>query len=76
MRAAVAYSIAEKVEEAEQRKANQISHNQAMELADGAPNILKELERTHRRIERLIEKLAARAVLIMTAPAASRIRNG
>jgi hypothetical protein len=30
-----------------------------MKLADQAPNMLKQLERTHRRIERLIEKLEA-----------------
>ena len=54
MRTAVAYSKAEG-----DRAQTQASHHQAMTLADQAPNTLKQLERTHRRIERLIEKLEA-----------------
>ncbi len=57
MRAAVAFSRAKNVAPAKQREENQYSHYQAMKLADSAPGPLKELERTQRRIERLIEKL-------------------
>jgi len=55
LRAAVAFSSAAKGEP--QRENNQTAHQQAMSLADTAPGTLKRLERTHRRIERLIEKL-------------------
>ena len=54
MRTAVAYSKTEG-----DRAQRQASHHQAMTLADHVLNPLKHLERTHRRIERLIEKLEA-----------------
>jgi hypothetical protein len=59
VRAAVAFSKAGKGDPATQRPRNQASHHQAMSLADQAPSILKTLERTNRRIERLIDMLEA-----------------
>jgi hypothetical protein len=43
---------------ADQRKNNQVAHDQALTLSSNAPNKLKEFERAQRRMERLIQKLA------------------
>jgi hypothetical protein len=43
----------------EQRRENQLAHDEAMALAGDATGLLKPLERTHRRIERLIDMLEA-----------------
>jgi hypothetical protein len=60
MRAAIAFSSAEIVRDPQkQRNNNQIAHDQAMALANEGSGLLKRLERTQRRIERLIEKLEA-----------------
>ena len=60
LRASVAFSTAEKKQDpTEQRKATQLSHQEAMKIADDAPALLKRLERTDRRIERLIEMIEA-----------------
>ena len=42
-----------------QRKANQRAHDKALRLAADSLNLVKPLERTHRRIEMLIDKLEA-----------------
>jgi hypothetical protein len=55
IRTAVAFSRA--AGDSPAREAVQDSHHRAMTLADLAPSTLKRLERTRRRIERLIEKL-------------------
>lgn len=54
MRTSVSYS---KVPASAEREKVQLSHHQAMTEADAALSVLKDLERMHRRIERLIEKL-------------------
>jgi hypothetical protein len=60
LRAAISYSRAERARVPQrQRENNQLSHDQAMQLANAGMGPLKEFERTHRRIERLIEKLEA-----------------
>jgi hypothetical protein len=60
MRATISYSRAERASDPlMQRENNQTSHNQAMALANAGAGRLKAFERTHRRIERLIEKLEA-----------------
>lgn len=41
----------------DQRERNQIAHEEALLLSSSAPNVLKQFERAHRRIERLIHKL-------------------
>ena len=51
LRASVAFSGADDTD----RRQIQLSHQQAMRLAEEAPSTLKRLERTHRRIERLID---------------------
>ena len=61
IRTAVVYSSARKAPPAtpsKQRELNIKAHDQALALAGEAPETLKGLERTHRRIERLIDKLA------------------
>lgn len=55
MRASIAFSSADP----QYRKDVQLSHQEAMKLAEVAPNTLKRLERTQRRIERLIDMLEA-----------------
>ncbi len=55
MRASVAFSSAPKADIAQQRREIQLSHQEAMKIAEEAPAILKHLERTDRRIEQLIE---------------------
>src|SRR5262249_26726397 len=60
MRTAVVYSSAMHApvkNSPGQRELNIEAHDQALMLASEAPEPLKKLERTHRRIERLIEKL-------------------
>jgi len=57
MRASVAFSSAKKLEDPQQRQEIQLSHQEALRLAEEAPGYLKFLERTHRRIERLIDML-------------------
>jgi len=59
LRASVAFSSAPALEQDRQRREIQLSHQEAMKLAEEAPAGLKELERTHRRIARLIEMLEA-----------------
>jgi hypothetical protein len=59
LRASVAFSDALHVAVDKQRKENQRSHQEAMKHADVAPGTLKELERTARRIARLIEMIEA-----------------
>jgi hypothetical protein len=59
MRTGVVYSSARRVRGGGQRRENQIAHDRALKLAADAPGLLKPLERAHRRIERLIEKLEA-----------------
>jgi hypothetical protein len=60
MRAAIAYSRAERISDPQkQRENSQASHDQSMSLANAGAGPLKTLERTHRRVERLIEKLEA-----------------
>jgi subtilisin family serine protease len=56
LRCSVAFSSAQTVAGG-QREANQKSHQRAMRHADLAPEILKRLERTNRRIERLIDMI-------------------
>lgn len=51
LRASVAFSGVDDTD----RTQIQLSHQQAMRLAEEAPSTLKRLERTHRRIERLID---------------------
>jgi hypothetical protein len=60
MRTGLVYSSAKRATGTGQRRENQIAHDQAMKLAADAPGLVKPLERAHRRIERLIEKLEAR----------------
>lgn len=65
LRLAVAYSSAARLPSADptaypspdQRQRNARAHDEALALASSAPNTLKEFERTHRRIERLIAKV-------------------
>jgi len=57
MRAGVAFSSA--LQDADQRRMNQLSHQEAMKLGETALGALKRLERMHRRIERLIDMLEA-----------------
>ncbi|PLC55377.1 hypothetical protein CR155_04035 [Pollutimonas nitritireducens] len=60
LRTGVAYSRAEKQHNPkDQKKVNWVSHDQALGLATASLNPIKGLERAHRRMERLIEKLAA-----------------
>jgi hypothetical protein len=62
MRTSIAFSSAENVKnpnDPKDREIIQLSHDQTMRIAEKAPNTLKDLERTHRRIERLIEMLDA-----------------
>ena len=54
LRASVAFSGVDD-KDAQNRREIQLSHQQAMRLAEEAPGTLKRLERTHRRIERLID---------------------
>ena len=51
LRASVAFAGVDDTD----RRQIQLSHQQAMRLAEEAPSTLKRLERTHRRIERLID---------------------
>jgi hypothetical protein len=59
MRAGVAFSSAKgaRGRGSSQRRENQIAHDKSMKLSGDAPNMLKQLERLHRRIELLIDKL-------------------
>jgi Subtilase family len=57
LRASVAFSNATQVARDKQRETNQKSHQRAMRHVELAPAVLKRLERTHRRIERLIEMI-------------------
>ncbi|WP_117208885.1 hypothetical protein [Allorhizocola rhizosphaerae] len=59
MRVGVAFSSAKRAigRGSSQRLENQIAHDRAMKLAGDAGGMLKQLERTHRRIELLIDKL-------------------
>jgi hypothetical protein len=65
LRLAVAYSSAARLPNVDvttypspdQRQRNALAHDEALALASSAPNTLKEFERTHRRIERLIAKV-------------------
>ena len=62
MRAGVAFSSAEPRKGARgptQKRNNQIAHDRAMKLSGDSAGMLKQLERAHRRIELLIEKLEA-----------------
>lgn len=62
MRTSIAFSSAKNVKDPfnpKEREIVQKSHDQTMKLAEKAPNTLKDLERIHRRIERLIEMLEA-----------------
>jgi hypothetical protein len=60
LRAAVTFSSAERAgDPTAQKRKNQEAHDQALKLAGEGPGPLKEFERTHRRIEMLIEKLEA-----------------
>jgi len=60
MRTGVAYSRAKKqTHPRDQKKANWTAHDQGLGLATASLNPLKGLERAHRRMERLIEKLDA-----------------
>jgi hypothetical protein len=59
LRASVAFSSAEKTDVAKQRQTTQLSHQEALKLAEVAPSKLKALERTKRRIERLIDMIEA-----------------
>lgn len=59
MRAGVAFSSAER--DLDQRRMNQLAHQEGMKLADTALGLLKPFERTQRRIERLIDMLEANA---------------
>jgi hypothetical protein len=67
MRVSVAFSSAKKVQagvsndgvSAAQKLENQIAHDKAMKLSGNAAGALKRLERTQRRIERLIDMLLA-----------------
>ena len=70
MRTAVTFSSAERVTgRPEQKRKNQEAHDQAIQLAGAGPGPLKEFERTHRRIEMLIEKLEANPKKANQAPA-------
>ena len=70
LRTAVTFSSAERVTgPPEQKRKNQEAHDQAMQLAGAGPGPLKEFERTHRRIEMLIEKLQANPKKEKQAPA-------
>ncbi len=51
-----------------QRRMNQLSHQEAIKLADSSSGALKKLERKHRRIERLIEMLDANPSKATKAP--------
>jgi hypothetical protein len=57
LRASVAFSNAPQVARDKQRETNQKSHQRAMRYVELAPGILKRLERTNRRIERLIDMI-------------------
>jgi hypothetical protein len=60
LRTSISFSSAKNVKDPndpKDREIIQLSHDQTMRLAEKAPNTLKDLERTHRRIERLIEML-------------------
>jgi hypothetical protein len=59
LRASVAFSDALHVAVDKRREETQRSHQEAMKHADVAPGMLKELERTARRIARLIEMVEA-----------------
>jgi hypothetical protein len=60
LRTGVAYSRAHKQQDPrDQKKANWTAHDQGLGLATASLNPLKGFERAHRRMERLIEKLAA-----------------
>jgi len=76
MRVSVAYSSAKVVGggpssagiSPEQRLQNQLSHDRALRLGGSATSALKALERTHRRIERLIDLLEANEKKAKLAP--------
>ena len=57
LRASIAFSSEKKAEDPDGRKKVQLAHQEAMRLAEEAPGTLKQLERTQRRIERLIDML-------------------
>jgi hypothetical protein len=59
LRSSVAFSSADKANAAHQRDATQKSHQEALKLAELAPGTLKSLERSNRRIERLIDMIEA-----------------
>jgi hypothetical protein len=59
LRTSVAFSRAPKTASAEQREATQKSHQEALKHTELAPGTLKSLERTNRRIERLIDMIEA-----------------
>jgi hypothetical protein len=60
LRTAVTFSSAQRVSDpAAQKRKNQEAHDQAIQLAGNGPGPLKDLERRHRRIEMLIDKLEA-----------------
>jgi hypothetical protein len=66
MRTGVAYSSAKRTMSHSrprtsdpQRRENQLAHDRALTLSTNATGVLKPLERAHRRIERLIDKLEA-----------------
>ena len=59
MRASVAFSRAEQTDAANQRSKTQLAHQEALKLAGLGTGLLKPFERTHRRIERLIDMIEA-----------------
>jgi hypothetical protein len=59
MRAAVAFSRTAETDAANRRKTTQLSHQEALKLAGLGTGVLKPFERTHRRIERLIDMIEA-----------------
>lgn len=72
MRCAVAFS---KAQAPGVRKSHQYAHYQALRLADLAQSQLKDLERQHRRIERLVMKLDENEKKRAVAPAFYRRLN-
>lgn len=59
LRVSIAFSSADQAQDRTGREKVQLSHQEAMRLADQSASVLKALERTQRRIERLIEMLEA-----------------
>jgi hypothetical protein len=69
LRTSVAFSSAAKKDDRdEQRKSIQLSHQEALKIAEQAPALLKRLEQTDRRIERLIEIIEANDAKKIRAP--------